>query len=122
MPCENNHSAICNSTQKIYYALYMRPDCLALRTIFVDSDDHAYRNLPIAHTYDDLHSIMVDIDYLHALRFEYKHHGDKIFDFISSYSSFSIFVVPKDLDQYFLCKGLLFQILFYLVSLLSSGT
>ena len=114
MPCENNHSAICNSSQKIYYGAYIfLLEFLALRTIFLDDDNHPFKKLPVTYTYDDLYSTMINLDDELVLRFEYKHFWVKFLDFISAFSSYSIHVDPKDLDQYFFCKGLLPLILLF---------
>ena len=116
MPCENNHSAICNSSQKIYYGAYIfLLEFLALRTIFLDDDDHPFKKLPVTYTYDDLYSTMINLDDELVLRFEYKHYSRKSLDFLSS--AYSIEVDPKDMFQYLLCKGLLLLILFILESL-----
>ena len=117
MPCENNHSAICNSTKRYYYAALISKffgyqTFLALRDIF-DFFDYPFKIMPVAYTYDDLYSTMINLDDELVLRFEYKHFWVKFLDFISAFSSYSIHVDPKDLDQYFFCKGLLPLILLF---------
>ena len=118
MPCENNHSAICNSTHKILYAGYVdsigQHEYLSLRVLFLFFD-HSLKKLPVTYTYDDLYSTMINLDDELVLRFEYKHYSRKSLDFISS--AYSIEVDPKDMFQYLLCKGLLLLILFILESL-----
>ena len=119
MPCENNHSAICNSTKRYYYAALISKffgyqTFLALRDIF-DFFDYPFKIMPVAYTYDDLYSIMIDFEHEFALRYQYKQFWIKKFiEYLTT--GFSIFVEPKNLDQYLLCKGLSIMLLFHLIS------
>ena len=114
MPCENNHSAICNSTHKILYAGYVdsigQHEYLSLRVLFLFFD-HSLKKLPVTYTYDDLYSTMINIEHELVLRFEYKRFASKNFDFV--FSTYTIEVDPKDMFQYLLCKGLLPLILLF---------
>ena len=120
MPCENNRSVICNFTERYYYASYIdkvfsTQHYLALRDVF-NSGEFSFKIMPVAYTYDDLYSTMIDFEHELALRYQYKHYWMKqLFDSFST--RFSIDVEPKNLDQYLLCKGLLFMIHFHLISL-----
>ena len=117
MPCENNHSAICNSTQRIYFAGYIVHDfCellkyIALRSIFF-YENSTFQKLPVTYSYEDLYSTMIDIYHYFRVTFEYKHFWFKIMDHITT--SYTIEADYIKLNQYFLCKGLLILIILLL--------
>lgn len=78
---------------------------LVIRQIFVFLTP--WSKLPIAYTFNDLKSIMIDNEDKYVLTFDYlKYHG-QIFEGIKSvYNPLSLKVNKRNFDEYFLCAGL----------------